>query len=71
MGDRARYGRDVRDAAAAHSDRDTRTRLEMRSKARLAHLTLYGGGDIGQLAIGEILADKEHAGKLHIRIILQ
>ena len=67
--DRSGDGRDVGDAAAAHSDRDARPGLEIRAEARPAHFELYGGGDIGEPAVGKILANDEDARKLHIGII--
>jgi len=33
----------------------------------MAHFERYGGGNIGQITIGKILADQEHTGILHTR----
>ena len=58
------------DAAAADADGDARPGLQPRGEAGGGELLLHFGGDIGNAAVGKVLADEEKAGKLHDPFIL-
>src|ERR1022692_854142 len=63
-------GGDVVDTAAAHADGDARTGLQAAAETAGGELRAHTGGDIGDLAIGKLLANYEKAGKLHDWFIL-
>jgi len=57
-------------AAAADADSDARAWLEAGSEIAGGELGADCAGDIGDLAIGELLANYKQAGKLHDGFIL-
>src|ERR1035441_2046684 len=63
-------GGEAMDAAAAHADRDARSGFQASGKAGTSQLLLHFGGHIRDAAIGELLAHKNQAGKLHDVLIL-
>ena len=66
----AHDGGDVVDAAAADADGDARAGLQRAAKPEAASCFLHFGGDIGDAAVGKLLASNNKAGKLHDRSIL-
>jgi hypothetical protein len=55
--DRSRHRGDIRNAPAAHSDGYSRAGLQIRAEICTRHFVFHGTRDIGQLTIGEILAN--------------
>jgi len=58
-------GRDIVNAAAADADRNPRSGLQLRGKGTSAKLLAHFGSNIGNAAIGKVLAKNEQAGELH------